>query len=829
MKTISFAWRAFLRQIQSGEVIVLIAAVTMAVASLTAVGLLTDRISTSIERQAGELLAADLRIRSPDPIPSLWIETATDMNLDVAQSQTFPTVVYSGANNALATIKAVSSKYPLRGKVKISDRQFGDEYAVSTIPSIDEVWVDDALLFRLKANVGDVVAIGNTDFKVTALLRYRPDQSIGFASLSPTILINFRALPDTGLITEGSRVNYSLLAAGDEDVIERFAKLMGEMTTESARISDPSDSSQRTNQAINRAQQFLSFTVIISVLLSSIAIAMSARRFMKKRMDMVALMKSLGAKKKFIVNTIILQLFMIGLAGVFFGCFLGFLIENTISNMLSGLFAGALPDPSYQALVIGFLAAFILLPGFAFSPLLQLSNTSPLRVLRRNKMPSAPSEVIVAGIAMISFALLLFYFVRDILLLTIIIFGMSLISILLYLVGRLLAFFLGQLRGGVGAAWRYGLANVSRRGRDSAIQIVAFGLALTALLLLSFVRTDLLDEWQKALDENTPNYFLINIQSNQRTGIKNIIEKHNFDAPEFVPLIRSRLSLINGETVKSRTYPDERGRWLANREANLSWSNTMNSSNKILEGSWWERGYTGPPLVSIEESAAKDMGVNLGDNLTFMVAGEQIDATVSSIRQVDWNSFNPNFFMVFSSNALESFPSTFIASMHLDNNERLVLTELQKNYPTVSVVDLEPILQQVEQIIEKVSMAIQTVFIFTLAAGIVVLFSAVHSSIDERRFESALLRAIGMKKGKVLSGLLSEFSAIGLAAGLLAASGSSILAWQIASRLFDINYVFSFSLWTIGLIGGVSLVCISGYLASRRAIKSSPITVLRNH
>ena len=829
MKTISFACRAFLRQIYSGEIIVLIAAVTMAVASLSAVGLLTDRISISIERQANELLAADLRIRSPEPIPFSWIELATNMNLDVAQSQTFPTVVYSGANNALATIKAVSSKYPLRGKVKISDSKFDDEYAVNSIPSIDEIWVDDALLFRLKANIGDVIAIGNTDFKITALLRYRPDQSIGFASLAPSILINLRALSGTGLITEGSRVNYSLLTAGETAIIEQYAEQMRETVTESARISDPSDSSQRTNQAISRAQQFLSFTVIISVLLSSIAIAMSARHFMKKRMDMVALMKSLGAKKKFIVNTIILQLFLIGMVGVFFGCLLGFLIENTISNMLSGLFAGVLPEPGYQALLIGFLAAFILLPGFAFSPLLQLSNTSPLRVLRRNTMPSAPSEIIVAGIAMASFALLLFYFVRDILLLTIIILGMLLISSLLYFVGRLLASFLGQLRGGAGAAWRYGLANVSRRGRDSAIQIVAFGLALTALLLLSFVRTDLLDEWQKTLDENTPNYFLINIQPNQRSGIKSIIEQHNFDAPDFFPLIRARLSQINGETVKSRTYPDERGRWLANREANLSWSNTMNSSNKILEGLWWEDGYAGPPLVSIEESAAKDMGVTLGDNLTFMIAGEQINATVSSIREVDWNSFSPNFFMVFSSNTLESFPSTFIASMRLDNNERLVLAELQNHYPTVSVVDLEPILQQVQQIIEKVSMAIQTVFIFTLAAGIVVLFSAVHSTIDERRFESALLRAIGMKKGKVLSGLLSEFSAIGLAAGFLAASGSSILAWQIALRLFDINYVFSFSLWIIGLVGGLSLVCISGYLASRRAIKSSPIRVLRNH
>ena len=828
MPIFKFAAKAFFRQSRSGEVLVMIAAISMAVASLSAVGFLTDRISLSIEKQASELLAADLRISSPEPIPEEWIDLAKERKLDLASSQSFPSVVYSQDGNALARIKAVSSMYPLRGTVRISDNDSSDEYEVKKIPSPSEVWVDQAILYRLNAEIGDEISIGNSDFKITAILRYRPDQSIGFASLSPTVLMNISDIPGTGLITEGSRVNYSMLIAGEDNEVQTFSELMSVKVNDSARISNPSDSSERTNQTINRSKQFLSLTVIISVLLSGIAISMSARRFAKKRMDMIALMKSFGAKRRFILQTIIIQLTMIGLTGVILGSIMGFIVENLVANLIADLFMSKLPSPTFQTLFIGLLAAFILLPGFAFSSLLQLSNTSAIKVLRKNAIPAPPSELFIAGGALLSLSILLYYFVRDIELLAVIILGMLIISLLLFFIGQILAQILGSLRGGFGASWRYGLANVSRRGRDSAIQIVAFGLSLTALLLLSLIRTDLLTDWQKALGENTPNYFLINIQSYQTEGIREILKSSDGVNPEFVPLVRARMTKINGQSVQDRSYPDERGNWLANREANLSWSKTVNSKNKVTDGSWWSADYKGPPLVSIERSAAEDMGVAVGDNLTFLIAGENITAEISSIREVDWNSFSPNFFLVFSPNSLDTFPSSFISSMYLDKSENQILKELQINYPTVSVVDLDPILQQVRQVITKVSIAVQAVFIFTLIAGITVLFSAVHSTIDERKFESALLRAVGMKTRNVIISLLSEFSAIGLSAGILAASGASILAWQIASRFFEISYIFNLSLWLAGIVCGVVLVSLFGYIASRDAIKSPPVNVLRN-
>ena len=315
--------------------------------------------------------------------------------------------------------------------------------------------------------------------------------------------------------------------------------------------------------------------------------------------------------------------------------------------------------------------------------------------------------------------------------------GMLIVSGALYGVGRLLVSAMGRSRGGVGIAWRYGLANVSRRGRDSAVQVVAFGLGLTVLLLLTLVRTDLLQEWKRTLDEDAPNHFLINIQPHERGSIAEIFQDDGIAAPRFVPLVRARMTTINGESVKTRQYPEDDGQWMANREQNLTWAEHLSSSNEVIEGEWWPPDYDGEPLVSLEEEAAMELGVGLGDHLNFMVAGQEIGLTISSIRKINWDSFQPNFFMVLSPGALDDYPATFVASLKIEERQSDVLLQLVSAHPTVSVIDLEVILQQVKGIIDKASLAVQVVFAFTIAAGIAVLFAAVQSTIDERRFESA--------------------------------------------------------------------------------------------
>jgi len=767
---------------RSGEVVVLLAAVALAVAALTAVGFLTDRIGRAVARQANEVLAADLRLRSPDVIPAEWHELATDHGLRSAETQTFPSVVFAGEQSSLATIKGVSDGYPLRGAVRIADRLFGEQRIAEGIPAAGQIWADGALMARLNVSVGDDISVGESDLQISAVLTYRPDQSIGFASLAPSLVINDDDLGATGLITEGSRVRYALLVAGEESAVDEFYEAIEPILPDSVRSRNREEGSDRANNAADRAQRF-------------------------------ALMKSLGASQRFVVAAASVQLFILGVLGIAVGSVVGFGMEKIVTAMLADIIQGDLPSVGFSPVLLASASAMVLLIGFALPSLIQLRDTPPLRVLRHDEMPPPPSRLLVVGTALIAVTAMLYQAIGDASMLVIVLGGMLVVSGALYVAGRLLVAVMGRFRGGVGIAWRYGLANISRRGRDSAVQIVAFGLGLTVLLLLTFVRTDLLDGWQQTLDKDAPNHFLINIQPQERASIAEIFQGDGIAAPAFVPLVRARMQTINGEDVKTREYPVEDGKWMANREQNLTWSESLSSSNEIVAGEWWPIDYSGEPLVSLEEEAASELGVELGDQLKFLVAGQEIELTVASFRTINWDSFQPNFFMVLSPGALDDFPTTFVASLKMEQQDKGVLIDLVRSHPTVSVIDLDVILEQVKSILDKASLAVQAVFVFTLAAGIAVLFAAVQSTIDERRFESAMLRALGVRRRTVMLGVLTEFAALGFAAGLV--------------QLFELPYVFNPALWGAGLLGGIFLVCGSGYIAARGAINASPVEVLR--
>ncbi|MGB5345523.1 MAG: FtsX-like permease family protein, partial [Woeseia sp.] len=527
MKPFSYALRGFARELRAGEMLVLLAAIALAVAALTAVGFLTDRIGKAVARQANEVLAADLRLRSPEPIPALWRDMARDYRLQTAETQNFPSVVFAGDESTLAGIRAVSDTYPLRGRLRISDQLFAEQYEIQEIPAPGTVWADAALLARIGADVGSTVSLGESDLTVSAVLTYRPDQSIGFGSLAPTLLMNLVDLPATQLIREGSRNGYALLVAGADQDVNDFYDAIEDELPESVRVRNREDSSDRAGNAADRAQRFLSLTAIISVLLSGVAIAMSARRFAQRRMDTVALMKSMGASQRFVITAAAVQLVLLALLGVLLGSAAGFVAEWAVTTMLADMFSSDLPQPGLRPVFLGAGAALILLIGFAMPSLIQLRNTPPLRVLRHDAMPPQPSRLFVAGSSLLAVALLLYWAIGNALMLLIVLGGMLLVSLALYVVGRGLVALMGRSRGNVGIAWRYGLANVARRGRDSTVQVVAFGLGLTVLLLLTFVRTDLLSSWQNTLDEKAPNHFLINVQPDERESVASVFRRND--------------------------------------------------------------------------------------------------------------------------------------------------------------------------------------------------------------------------------------------------------------------------------------------------------------
>ena len=827
MSALRFAIRSFGRELRSGEVLVLLAAVSLAVAALTAVGFLTDRIGKAVARQANEVLAADLRLRSAEPIPDDWRELAASYDLEISDTMSFPSVVFNGDSSALATIKAVDAAYPLRGAMRTSADLFTEQREVDGVPPAGEIWADAALLARLDADVGDRLAVGELDLAVSAVLTYRPDQSIGFASLAPSLVMNIDDIPASGLIAEGSRVSYALLVAGSPESVEDFNDAIAGKLSDDVRLRSAEESSERAYAAADRAQRFLSLTAVISLLLSAVAIAMSARRFAQRRMDTVALMKSLGATQGFVIGVSIAQLLALGVIGVAVGSLGGFLAESALTIVLADLIQGDLPEPGLTPVLLASGSAMVLLIGFALPSLLQLKDTPPLRVLRHDAEPPTPSRLLVSGLALAAVTGLVYNSVSDARMLGILLGGIVVISLALYVVGRGLVSAMGRFRSGVGVAWRYGLANVARRGRASAVQVVAFGLGITVLLLLTLVRTDLLEGWRQTLDENAPNHFMINIQPDERESIADIFRAEDIPAPEFEPLVRARMTTINGTSVKDREYPDGGGQWFANREQNLSWSAELSDSNEILAGDWWPSGYSGPPLVSIEEDVAEETGLAIGDVLEFSVAGQTVEATITSVRRINWDSFQPNFFLVFSPGALDGFPASYISSLRVPADKKTVFAGLVRKHPSVSVIDLDSIINQVRGIIEKASLAVQAVFVFTILAGIAVLFAAVQSTIDERRFESAMLRALGAKRRIVFAGVMAEFAALGVAAGFLAAAGASILSAIVAVKLFELPWEFSPTLWAAGLAAGVAIVCFSGYFAARGAINAAPVDVLR--
>ena len=828
MKAVVFALRSFGRELRSGEVLVLLAAVGLAVAALTAVGFLTDRIGKAVARQANEVLAADLRLRSQAPVPDEWRELAADYDLQVADTMSFPSVVFHGDENALSSIKVVSDGYPLRGAVRVADTMFGEQRDVEDIPASGQVWADGALLARVGADVGDILDIGELRLEVAAVLTYRPDQSIGFASLAPTVIMNIADIDRSGLIGEGSRVRYALLVAGREQDVSAFNDAIEGILPDEIRTRSAEESSERAYNAADRAQRFLSLTAVISLLLSAVAVAMSARRFAQRRMDAVALMKSLGATQGFVITVALVQLMLLGILGVIAGSIVGYAAEEVLAGILADLLQGGeLPDTGFRPVILACGSALVLMLGFALPSMIQLRNTPPLRILRHDEMPPAPSRLLVGGLSLAAVAVLLYRSVGDPRMLVILIGGIIVIAGLLYLVGRGLVALVGRARSGVGVAWRYGLANVSRRGRDSAVQVVAFGLGITVLLLLTLVRTDLLQGWRATLDDEAPNHFLINIQPHEVTSVGELFADNEMEVPTFTPLVRARMTTINGESVKEREYPNDDGRWLANREANLSWSAELSTSNDIIDGEWWPAGYEGPPLVSIEEESAVNAGLAIGDVLEFFVAGRSIEATIASVRTVNWDSFQPNFFIVLSPGALDGMPTTYISSMRVEQAKKPMLVDLMRRHPSISVIDLGAILQQVRGIIEKASLAVQAVFIFTLAAGIAVLFAAVQSTIDERRFESAMLRALGARRRTVFAGVMAEFAALGAAAGILASAGASVLAAVVAVQLFELSYEFNPLIWVTGVGAGILVVCVSGFFAARGAVNAAPVDVLR--
>jgi putative ABC transport system permease protein len=827
MKALRLSLLALIRDGKSGELRVLMLALIVAVAALAAVGFFTSRVGQAVDQQAGEVLAADLRLQSRAPLDREYLESAEAAGLRTAELQTFPSVVLKQDESALSAIRGVSATYPLRGRVRIADVPFGPAREAAAIPNPGEAWLEARLFAQLGATIGDRIQVGNAELIAARVLDYRPDQGSQFVDLAPTLLMRLDEVPATGLVQEGSRVSYIALFAGDSRTVAAFKEDLTARKKSTERLADVTDASPQIRSAIDRAARFLNLSALVTILLAAIAVAISARRYVARHLDTAALMKSLGASQRLVLAISVLELSMIAVLAGVIGVTVGYGAQEGIAYLLKDLIRGELPRPDFSAAWIGLMTSLTILIGFALPPLLQLRHVPPARVLRRNLEPPPLKYVTVYGTALAALTALLAWLIRDFALLFYV-FAATLATFgVLIGAGWGLVLLLGRLRGSVGVSWRYGMANIARRGRDSVIQIVAFGLGLMVLLLLAVVRNDLMQDWRASLPENAPNQFMINIRPDQVGAIETFFAEHRFAAPELAPMVRARLVQINDQPVSTLELPTDRGREFVEREANLTWSDTMQLDNKLVAGTWWSKDDGGPPRVSVEIEVAEALGLKIGDRLTYDVAGESVTASVASFREVKWDTFRPNFFLVFSPGVLDDKAGTYITSVHVTRAQRPVLLEFMRRFPEVTTIDLDAILAQVRGVMDKASLAVQYVFGFTLLAGITVLLAAIQATRDERRYESAMLRTLGAKRRVVLEGVAAEFTLLGLLAGTLAAVGATVAGYFLATRVFSLEYTFDPTVWVIGLISGAVLVGVSGTLATRSVVNHPPVETLR--
>ena len=820
------------RDWRAGELRVLAFALVIAVGGMTTVGFFADRVQLALSRQGNQLLGADLIIFSDHTLPPQYADQAKRQRLAISTALKFPSMAAKGDNSLLTEIKAVTVGYPLRGELRISE-DFGDISPRTTrianaIPAPGSAWVDEKLMIRLGLNRGDIIELGMAHFTVTALITQEPDYSIGFINLRPRVLINDVDLPGTGLVQQGSRIGYRLLVSGDSGEVEIFREWAETRLTLGERIEGIRDARPEIKAALERAEKFLSLAALASVVLAAAAVALAVRRFTQRHLDGCAVMRCLGASQVTMLRLYLWHFAALGLIASGAGCLLGFIAQGALAFWLSGLVEAELPWPSVWPAVHGLLTGLMLLLGFALPPLLNLRSVPALRVLRRDIGMSNTHSLAGYALGLAALSVLFLWKAGDVRLGASVMGGFAAAIVVFGSLGFLLVKALSHLRGQTGGAFRYGLASIRRRATSSVVQAVALGLGLMALLALTLIRDDLMQNWRTSLPPDAPDHFLVNIQADQLEPLAAFFNQHKITQPPIFPMVRGRLTAINDKPIASGDYNDIRAKRLVEREFNLSWAQEMPSDNQIIKGHWWKSGDSGKAVMSMEEGIAKTVGVGLGDKLTYDVAGSTFSATITSLRKVDWDTFRVNFFVVTPPGVLEKYPATYITSFHLPPKQMEVTNQLIKAFPNLLVIDVATIINQVHKVIEQVSKAVEFVFLFTLLAGLAVLYAAIASTQDERIHEAAIFRTLGAKRGQLARAWAAEFAILGGLAGLFAAAGASALGYAIGEYALNLTYTFNPSIWLTGVLSGMIGVTAAGLMGTRSALSTPPLITLRN-
>jgi putative ABC transport system permease protein len=824
-------WRLALRLLgrdwRAGELRILAAAIVIAVAASTAIGFFTDRLGRGMVNQSADFLGADLVLRSTRPVDAAWLEQARARGLRVSKSLEFASVVVSGESLQLASIRAVDAAFPLRGSLRTAPQAFVTDAATPGIPPPGEAWAAPRLLTQLGLQPGDSVEVGARTLVISRVLTFEPGQVGDVFGVSPRLLINAADVPATGVVQPGSRLSWQILFAGEEAQLERYRDWLQPHLGPSHRLVGVHEGRRSVGSALERAERFLGLAVMAAIALAGVAIAMAARRYSERHFDMSAMLRCLGAAQRDLLHLYLAQLAVLGLLASSIGCLLGWTAQQGLLYLLAGLLPVAPSGTGFWPVLAGLATGLVVLAGFALPPVLRLRDVPPLRVLRRDLTPLPSHAWLVYGAAMAAIVLLMWRYTDSVRLTLAALAGAAAAGLMLGLLGFLLLTLGRRLHARVGVAWRFGLNNLWRRRATSVSQILAFGLALMAMAVIGLVRTDLLSTWESQLPADVHNHFAINILPDQVDAVRDFLGARGVEASQFYPMVRGRLIRINGQAVREAVSKEAQGDNALNRELNLTWTTQLQADNHIIAGRWWREGDAGRSLVSVEAKLAERLDINPGDQLGFSIGAETFSAVVTSIRTVQWDSFRPNFYMVFPPGVLDGFAATWMTSFYLPPGDKPALIGLVRSFPALTILEMDLIIEQVERIFHQVTLAVEYVLLFVLLAGFAVLFAALQSSLDERLYEGALLRALGASRRQLRAGHLAEFAALGLLAGLVAAIGTECLAWVLYSEVLHIDYSFKWPVWIAAPLLGALLVGAAGYHGTRAVVRRSPMLLLR--
>jgi putative ABC transport system permease protein len=815
-----------LRDWRAGELRILAVALVIAVASVTSVAFFADRIGQALERDAHQLLGADLVLASDHPWRDEVAAQIRGHGLQDAAAVNFMSMAMANGQNLLAGVKAVTPAYPLRGRLRTAPAPGAPDAAAERGPQRGTVWIEERLVAALNAPVGAKLKLGRAEFEVAAVLTLEPERSANFFNIAPRLMMHADDVAATGLVQPGSRVTYYLYAAGPQDRVRALEAALKMRLERGQRLDNLETGRPEVRQSIERGRSFLALTALLAAILAGVAIALGTRRFVERHMDGCAVLRCLGATQGKLVALYGMEFAILALIACAAGVALGAAAQAAITEALAGIMKTDLPAPSLLPAAQGFLVGLVLLLGFALPPLIQLKNVPAVRVMRRESGAMQRGTLAAYGTGFFALCGLLVWQAGDLKLGVSVVGGFAAAVVVFFAVawGALRLLTRQWVVRLFGRRMRYGLANLRRHARGNAVQVASLALGLTAVLLLTFTRNDLVDAWRRAAPPDAPNRFLIGVQPDQLAAVKTFFDERKIAVPDLYPMVRGRVVAHNGKPVSEADYTEERARRLIEREFNLSYLDAPPAHNRVTAGSWFAPAAR---ELSVEEGIAQRLGWKLGDELTWSIGGESFSARISSLRKLRWDSMKINFFVIAPPQLLAGYPASYVSAFRLEPGQEPAVNELAARFPNLTVVDVGAALRQGQAVIDQMIGAVQFIFLFALGAGLLVLYAALVATEDERRREAAVMRVYGASRAQVAGSQRAEFLAMGLLAGILATLGAALIGQLLARRVFELDLPPSPELWLAGPLAGLALLSLNAWLSARKVLRASPAITLR--